>query len=250
MSSSSNLGVSNPTPLVMIRADINVRDFHLWAGKKRLWDTGYAMHCLLTECFGDLAPKPFRLILPQGILYGYGGAGAEALQEAIRMFGDPRQCRIFAELDSKVMPFSWQVDTRLGFETRVRPIVRRSRNAACGPGRERDAFQVAAIQHAKRTTAPPSREDVYAEWLNRQFARRGGAHLEKTVLHSFQRTRTTRKQGTRASEGPDAIMRGVLTVTDANAFAKLLARGVGRHRAYGYGMLLLRPVTAGVSTQP
>ena len=36
-------------------------------------------------------------------------------------------------------------------------------------------------------------------------------------------------------------MRGVLTITDPDAFAQLLARGVGRHRSYGYGMLLLRP---------
>jgi len=32
-----------------------------------------------------------------------------------------------------------------------------------------------------------------------------------------------------------------LTVTDGEAFARLLAKGVGRHTAYGYGMLLLRP---------
>ena len=36
-------------------------------------------------------------------------------------------------------------------------------------------------------------------------------------------------------------MRGILTITDPIAFAELLKRGVGRHRAYGYGMLLLRP---------
>ena len=39
-------------------------------------------------------------------------------------------------------------------------------------------------------------------------------------------------------------MRGILTITDAAAFSNLLARGVGRHRAYGYGMLLLRPARA------
>jgi CRISPR system Cascade subunit CasE len=30
-------------------------------------------------------------------------------------------------------------------------------------------------------------------------------------------------------------------VADPAAFAQLLARGVGRHRAFGLGMLLLRP---------
>ena len=45
----------------------------------------------------------------------------------------------------------------------------------------------------------------------------------------------------RHSEGPDAVMRGNITVTDSDAFTRLLSHGIGRHRAYGYGMLLLRP---------
>ncbi|GHE81823.1 hypothetical protein GCM10019059_44550 [Camelimonas fluminis] len=45
----------------------------------------------------------------------------------------------------------------------------------------------------------------------------------------------------RRIEGPDATFHGSLVVTDPEAFTILLARGVGRHRAYGYGMLLLRP---------
>ena len=35
------------------------------------------------------------------------------------------------------------------------------------------------------------------------------------------------------------------TVTDPVAFVGLLARGMGRHRSYGYGMLLLRPPQRG-----
>ena len=92
---------------------------------------------------------------------------------------------------------------------------------------------------------PRSREEVYADWLTEQFRRRGGAQLESATLYSFQRTRALRKRHARYSEGPDAIMRGTLIITDADAFANLLAQGIGRHRAYGYGMLLLRP--AGVT---
>ena len=87
------------------------------------------------------------------------------------------------------------------------------------------------------------REQVYAEWLSAKMTRSGGASLdvEATKLVSFQRTQSVRKLHTRHSEGPDAVMRGTLTVADPAAFAALLARGIGRHRAYGYGMLLLRP---------
>ena len=90
---------------------------------------------------------------------------------------------------------------------------------------------------------PYSREQVYAEWLANKLVGSGGVTLdvERTKLVSFQRTRAHRKLHARHSEGPDAVMRGILTITDSAAFANLLARGIGRHRAYGYGMLLLRP---------
>ena len=90
---------------------------------------------------------------------------------------------------------------------------------------------------------PRSREEVYRDWLAERLKRFGGARLEleSATLVSFQRTRAVRRLRGAHSEGPDALMRGTLEVTDGNAFGELLAGGVGRHRAYGYGMLLLRP---------
>ena len=241
-------------PLQMVRAEIGVREFHRWMGIRQLRDADHGMHCLLVESFGgDLAPKPFRLILPRGgsrgCLYGYGRAGAEELRDAASAYADPLQCRALpaSSIDSKPMPSEWPVGKRLGFEARVRPIVRRTDKAECRPGKEWDAFQLEAIRYPKGEM-PRSREEVYTDWLSRQLDGRGGAALESATLQLFQRTRAVRKRQSRYSEGPDALMRGVLTVTDGQAFAELLARGVGRHRAYGYGMLLLRP--AGPSVKP
>ena len=242
--------------LQMVRAEISVRDFQRWMGIRRLQDPDHGMHCLLTECFGkDLAPRPFRMIMPRGgsrgCLYGYGRAEADVLREAADIYADPLQCRALptASIDSKPMPPEWQVGKRLGFEVRVRPIVRRTDKADCRPGKEWDAFQLEAVQYPKRDM-PRSREEVYTDWLTQQFAARGGAALESATLHSFQRTRAFRKRQSRYSEGPDALIRGVLTITDGEAFGSLLDRGVGRHRAYGYGMLLLRPAGQPTATLP
>ena len=234
--------------LQMIRAEISVRDFQRWMGIRQLPDPDHGMHCLLTECFGrEDAPKPFRTMFPRdghrGCLYGYGSVGAAELQDAASAYADPLQYRIIPAhtIDSKPMPTVWSPGKRLGFEVRVRPIVRRTGNAACRPGREWDAFQLAAVKYPKGEM-PHSREEVYCNWLCRQFESRGGAKLESATLVSFQRTRAVRKLHGRHSEGPDALMRGVLEVTDGPAFTNLLAGGIGRHRSYGYGMLLLRPV--------
>lgn len=235
--------------LQMIRADINLPEFRRWMGGKHLMDEDHAIHCLLTECFGrDLAPKPFRFFSPRGsskaVLYGYGTTDAERLRETARICADPLQSRVLPveSLDSKLMPHSWKEGLKLGFEVRLRPIVRCGRGSD-RPGKERDAFLAEAIRHPKGELKR-SREQVYSDWLSVQLDRLGGADLntESTKLVSFQRTRSFRKRRrTEYSEGPDAVMRGVITITNSEAFAALLARGIGRHRAYGYGMLLLKP---------
>ena len=250
--------------LQMVRAEVNAREFQRWMGMKRLQDADHAMHCLLTEGFGrDLAPKPFRLIMPrdggQGVLYGYGAADSDALRQAADTFADPLQMRVLplSSINSKPMPSEWQAGKRLGFETRIRPVVRLHKDPSkvspallrhfkaggTRPGKECDAFLWEAITYPENGGMQRSREEVYAQWLAGQLERHGGAQLEpgQTKLVAFQRTRSFRKQHSRYSEGPDVVMQGNLTITDPDAFAGLLARGVGRHRAYGYGMLLLRP---------
>ena len=241
--------MTDQAPLQMIRAEIGLRDFQRWMGMRRLQDPDHAMHCLLTECFGkDLAPKPFRVMTPrggrQGCLYGYGAADADALREELNVCGDPLQCKVIpAEtIDSKPMPMEWQVGKRLGFEVRVRPTRRLNRpigdSGKCHVA-ERDAFLMQALDESRETR---SREAVYSDWLEERLESCGASlEVKETRLVSFQRSRAVRRRHTRHSEGPDALMRGNLVVTDGDAFARLLAGGVGRHRAYGYGMLLLRP---------
>lgn len=239
-----------PRPIHMIRADLNVIAFHRWAGSRGLiarnaFDEGFAMHCLLVESFGDRAPKPFRLIIPRdpdsrGVLLGYSSHDADALRDAAAMFTDPLQARVLpaSGFDSKPMPAFWKPARRLGFEVLVRPIVRRSRGAE-HPGAEIDAFQWEASRHSK-DGMEQGREEVYTDWLAQRLGQRG-AQLDEARLKSFQRVRTIRKLRAHATEGPHAVMRGTITIVDPGKFTELVAHGIGRHRAYGYGMLLLRP---------
>ena len=60
---------TDTSSLVMVRADMDIREFHRWVGMRGLisrgaFDEGFAMHCLLVESFGELAPRPFRVIIP------------------------------------------------------------------------------------------------------------------------------------------------------------------------------------------
>lgn len=241
----------------MIRADIDTRAFFRWAGSRGMvsrnaFDPGFAMHCLLTETFGDAAPKPFRIIIPRdrdrcpGTFYGYAAFDADELRAVAQTFACPLQSQILpaSSIDSKAMPTSWQTGQSLGFEVLIRPVVRRSRRSERA-GKEQDIFQYHADPHHDTAPRPRGsmqrkREEVYRDWLSERLSGRG-ARLENAALRSFQRVRIVRKLRAHASEGPDAVMQGAVTVTEPRQFADLIAHGIGRHRAYGYGMLLLRP---------
>jgi CRISPR system Cascade subunit CasE len=223
-----------------------------WAETQRLLhphgndDLGYALHAVLKAAFDALAPAPFALIQrPRrpATLLAYSAHNAEALRDQAATFADPKVATAIGltELADKRMPARFAVNTRLGFTVRVRPLVRTDRDGARDRSRERDAF-LAAIEGTEQG-AGPSRGDVYQDWL-RQRMTSGGAHPERLAMESYSRSTTLRRNaagGLRSVEYPDATFSGVLNVTDPAAFATLLARGVGRHRAFGCGMLLLKP---------
>ena len=86
-------------------------------------------------------------------------------------------------------------------------------------------------------------------WLKQQLGIDDAAVLIKAEMCSFalrevlrrsQKIGDQEKRQSKGVTGPDILMSGVLEVGDSTAFASLLSRGIGRHRAFGYGMLLLR----------
>ena len=205
------------------------------------------MHCLLMETFGGISPKPFRLLAPRqsgvsrGVLYGYAQVSADRLVDSAANFADPLQTLVLPKesIQTKVMPLDWESGRRLGFEVLVRPVVRQTRNAE-HPGAERDAYQREAERLPKGRMLP-SREDVYVQWLAERLALQGGAKLEECRLRSFRRVRVVRKLHGPSIDGPSAVLHGTLKIDEGTKFSQLLRSGVGRHRSYGYGMLLLRP---------
>lgn len=249
--------------LHMIRLDPDLARVSRWGAAQGVArsgvDDGYLWHALLKAAFGDLAPKPFRLIEPQGgigraYLVGYTHADAAALRAHAEAFADPAVAEAvgLASLAGKAMPDAFTPGTRLGFEVRLRPTVRQTRDGDRTRKREIDVFLQAA---SRDPTGPkPDRLAVYADWLVTQLG--AGARLDGVRLEAQRRARILRRSqpaddGTRRLDahgrqggGPDIVLSGALVIEDALAFAGLLARGIGRHRAFGFGMLLLKPAAS------
>lgn len=222
-------------------------------------DLGYAVHALLKALFGEFAPKPFRLLShppspqPQRSegrlvharaqhvqVLAYSNRSAEQLREQASLFAFPEayQAWVAESLAAKTMPTAWQTGRRLGFEVLTCPVARQGEQ-------EKDVF----LRRIERTagTDVPSRAKVYSDWLARQL--NTSAYLEEAQLSAFRLIRLLRRDQPVAGQPrhlytvqrPQALLTGVLAVADSAAFNELVARGIGRHRAFGYGMLLVRP---------
>ena len=233
------------------------------------FDEGRALHHLLDETFGQGILRPFRMLVAPGArggsIYAYTRDSGDELLATARETGPPEASRILSleRLRTQPMPDTWTVGRRFGFDVRIRPIVRlktplgnpRRPEKPYRSGAELDAFFVEAQRDyadspprivdgepiaSGMLTAGRTREVVYRDWLAARMGKAVQLDGVKTVMRQFCRTRVARKVV--AGEGPDAVFHGELTIADPAAFGALLAGGVGRHKAYGYGMLLLRPI--------
>jgi CRISPR system Cascade subunit CasE len=242
-------------PLHMVSMVLDMGDVYARVGRNI--DDGYSVHCVLTSLFGDLAPRPFWLREADGRwlrLLGYGRAPAGELREHADAFSEPELHAMcgWDRLASKRMPASFAAGRRLGFEVRACPVVRLTRavedpgGPRSGPrsyakGTELDVFQAGRLTGDRET----SRDAAYRGWLAGRLAA-GGAEVVNAEMVRFSLKKLWRRPQDGARKGrrlvrPDVQFRGTLRVGDPERFSGLLAGGVGRHAAFGFGMLLLRP---------
>lgn len=237
-----------------------------WSGRRRLmrrgvFDEGYALHVLLSSVFGKGGLQPFRTFRPSrgddGTLYAYSDSDREVLRAIAEAAAPPDCLEVvdIAELRTKPMPDRFSPGQRLGFDVRIRPVRRLARDMSDSQsgkvirkGSEIDAFRLELLRRSPdgwkaSEEAPPariSRDHVYATWLAERLSGAAEVDVQSFRVVSFHRLRVVRGDG-RGPEGPDTIVHGECVVQDPALFAAILAKGVGRHRAYGYGMLIVRP---------
>lgn len=214
-------------------------------------DEGYLCHSVLRELWQGLAPAPFVTRDHRHTLevWGYTSVEATTLIAHARDFGDPSLLAAIGGLSaivSKPIP-RFDPGRRVGFLLRTCPVVRLGRGTMSHqPGAEVDAFLARCATAGAGTFV--SRESVYREWLSARLdcPEVSGAALTSLRIASMSRERVIRRtQGlerrARVLERPDVRFEGDLTIVDSDRFTQWLARGVGRHRAFGFGALILVP---------
>jgi CRISPR system Cascade subunit CasE len=199
-------------------------------------DLGYATHAWLKALFQERAPKPYRFIHgSHPKLLGYSLDSGPVLLEQAQFFATPLALGVTRIEDlrhAKPMPDQWRPGRRFGFEVMTCPTSRKE-------GREKDLYHHHLARLIDGKEVPP-RESVYREWLEKQLG--DAARLETAALQKFRFVSHYRRgMKPKKLDRPQALIKGVLTIADSDAFNRLLTRGIGRHRAFGYGMLLLSP---------
>lgn len=200
---------------------------------------GYALHAWLTGMFGEHAPKPFRFFEHKSELLGYTSATAEALLSHASAFAPPHAFAAFIpdSLATKPMPQSWHQGQRLRVDVLTCPVSRSDTG-------EKDVYLRALDRLGD---AAPPRADVYTDWFRRQWG--DTVTFDHLTLTGFSRgllLRRNRIAGQRKPcilERPQVSFSATVRIADGNGFEEKLMRGVGRHRTFGFGMILLRPAT-------
>ncbi|WP_231909308.1 type I-E CRISPR-associated protein Cas6/Cse3/CasE [Candidatus Protochlamydia naegleriophila] len=241
----------------MIRFLIDTVRFYDFAKRRGLLsnscDDGYAVHSLVSELWGEMAPKPFFVSGGESrylTVLAYSTSSKSKFIEHAQAFADPSCYEVvkWEHFSEKQMPSDWGNGLVLGFKVRVCPIKRSSKNSSGG---EKDAY-LAHIEYTKSlgddSSQSMTRFDVYKEWLKEQLEKNDSVRVEKVGVDAFQFTKFQRRNQKRKVailERPDVVLKGVLRILDGKSFCSLLERGVGRHRSFGFGMLLLHPIEGG-----
>lgn len=244
-----------------------------WLDPARLMDLGrmlhlplrkvsmqYLVHCALSELFQQNAPSVFcveeskrqssNILNTEGRairVLCYATLDVEALKRIAQGYASPAVYEIidWPKAACKTMPLEYPFATKLRFELRTTPIIQKaSTTKNWKKGQEMDVF-LSKVWEIDDKSVEINREDVYKEWLIKQFRQRGAASIEQVDVKRFSIERMSRrnheaKRKVMVIKRPDVTFSGILTITDAEAFKEILTKGIGRHKSFGYGMLKIR----------
>ena len=200
-------------------------------------------------------------------LLGYTDAPLDTLRTLAELADDELQNTInWDGAKCRPMPQRWPKNIRLRFDLRACPVRRLRHQLTTAPqarklpertfeaNSEIDEYHAAVIQARDAGKTLPTQPEAYKGWLGRRFAPQPGepqtaALVENsTSIKAYRTTRLLRRAAAADKQGssqwltrPEVLFSGLLEIIEPDAFPELLRRGVGRHCAFGFGMLLLGP---------
>jgi CRISPR system Cascade subunit CasE len=238
-------------PIYLVKVPLRAHKLVAFARSRGLpvreFDDGYVAHTLMRELWQERAPAPFALRGQGNVLeaWGYAPVDASALSRGVDASREAAVVGTLGRIESREMPRIGR-GRRVGFVVRACPVVRlASARSGHRAGAEVDAFLARCFAVPKDVLL--SREAVYREWMERTLSRpETGVGPQRVGVAAMSRARLLRRthgpgRASRTVERPDVTFEGDMVVEDGGLLLKYLAHGVGRHRAFGFGALMLAP---------
>lgn len=207
-------------------------------------DPGDASHRLIWTLFADDGARA------RDFLYrseAGPGAGPPFIILSKRPPGDPHA---IWQIETKPFDPKLKAGDRLHFQLRANPVIQ---DRAPAPGRKRGPRHDVVMHHLTQhgSGKGPARADERADaietagrsWLAGRAARHGFTLCDDPPLRieGYLRHELPRKNGGAEPMAFSTLeFEGQLTVTDPAAFIAMLGRGLGRARAFGNGLMLIR----------
>lgn len=204
-----------------------------------LSDNGYAVHSCLAEVFREDAPAPFAIVGSNGKLLeilAYSDQPKEELVENAKTYSMPLayECIDWEAFHSKPMPLL-AAGTVCDFSIRMCPVSRSSKEK-----KELDVFLSKVLSKESQQT---DRMKVYCRWFSKLLKEKEAADCLDVRVEGFRLATLERRDSGRVLKRlkrPDVSFAGTLSVKDSKLFLEAIRKGLGRHKAFGFGMLLLK----------
>lgn len=182
----------------------------------------YSLHRVVYDLFDDVrSTQQKQASLPSGILYADKGGDFHSRQILMLADRPPNPAPEHGEVESKTIGAAFLQHHRYAFEVTVNPGKRDKQTGKIVAVRGREAITAWFIDRADKSWG------FKVNPINLQ--------IEKMAVQTFKKDSQTVTHGS-------ATLKGELHVTDRDQFSQSFRQGIGRGRAFGFGLLQIVPL--------
>lgn len=184
----------------------------------------YALHKVVYGLFEDArSDAEKQASTPSGIVYADKGGDFKTRQILMLSNRKPHQTPQFGEVETRPIYSGFLSHEHYAFEVTVNPGKRENQTGRIVPIRGREAIEQWFLARAPESWGfKVNPENLQTERLSVQTFEKAG----KTITHG------------------SATLKGELTVINQGRFTQSFTQGIGRGRAFGFGLLQIVPLSA------
>lgn len=183
----------------------------------------YALHKVIYGLFDDIRSEAEKQAsVPSGILFADKGGDFNTKKILMLSNRKPHQTPQFGTVETKPIGSQFLSHDHYGLTVTINPSKRDKRTGKIVPVKGREAI---------------------ADWfIRRAEASWGFSLLAEHLLVEEVKVQTFEKEGRTVTHG-SARIKGELTVIDRDRFIQSFIHGIGRGRAFGFGLLQIVPLS-------